>query len=97
MPLDVRVTLKTDEDEFIYTTYRGVRYGSDDIMERLNAGEDVDPEDYYFCTAPFLRLAQRGTFGLMVSFVFRRENVCPRGQNKKFIQFFNFSLKIIDS
>ena len=53
MPLDVRVTLKTDEDEFIYTTYRGVRYGSDDIMERLNAGEDVDPEDYYCRTAHF--------------------------------------------
>ena len=43
MQLDVRVTLKTDDDEFIYMTYRGVRHGPD----------DVDPEDYYFRTAPF--------------------------------------------
>lgn len=52
MQLDVRVTLKTDDGEFIYMTYRGVRHGPDDVIERLNAGEDVDPSDYYFRTAP---------------------------------------------
>ena len=53
MQLDVRVTLKTEDDELIYMTYRGVRHGPDDVMERLNAGDDVDPSDYYFRTAPF--------------------------------------------
>ena len=37
MQLDVRVTLKTDDDEFIYMTYRRVGHGPDDAMDRLNA------------------------------------------------------------
>ena len=53
MQLDVRVTLKTDDGKLIYMTYRGVRHGPDDVMDRLSAGEDVDPSDYYFRTAPF--------------------------------------------
>ena len=51
MQLDVRVTLKTEDGELIYMTYRGVRHGPDDVMERLNAGDDADPTDYYIRTA----------------------------------------------
>ena len=53
MQLDVRVMLKTDDGELIYMTYRGVRHGPDDVVERLNAGDDVDSTDYYFRTAQF--------------------------------------------
>ncbi|MDP6341882.1 MAG: DUF3237 domain-containing protein [Alphaproteobacteria bacterium] len=53
LQLDVRVTLETDDGELIYMTYRGIRHGPDEVMARLNAGEQVDPSEYYFRTAPF--------------------------------------------
>lgn len=51
--LDVRVTLEADDGALIYMTYRGLRHGPDDVMARVNAGEEVDPSEYYFRTAPF--------------------------------------------
>lgn len=53
LQLDVRVTLETDDGALIYMTYRGARHGPDEVMARLNAGEAVDPSEYYFRTAPF--------------------------------------------
>jgi hypothetical protein len=53
LQLDVRLTLETDDGAYIYMTYRGVRHGPEDVMTRLNAGEDVDASEYYFRTAPF--------------------------------------------
>ena len=48
LQLDVRVTLKTDDDALIYMTYRGFRHGPAAVMERLNKGEAVDASEYYF-------------------------------------------------
>jgi hypothetical protein len=53
LQLDVRVTLQTDDGALIYMTYRGLRHGPAEVMERLNKGEEVDPGDYYFRIAPF--------------------------------------------
>lgn len=53
LQLDVRVTLETDDGALIYMTYRGARHGPAEVMARLNAGEAVDPSEYYFRTAPF--------------------------------------------
>lgn len=53
LQLDVRVTLQTDNKDLIYMTYRGIRHGPEEVMERLNRGEDVDPSEYYFRIAPF--------------------------------------------
>ncbi len=53
LQLDVRATLKTDDDALIYMTYRGYRHGPAEVMERLNKGEAVDPSEYYFRVAPF--------------------------------------------
>ncbi|WP_416896476.1 MAG: DUF3237 domain-containing protein [Minwuia sp.] len=50
--LDVRLTLKTDDDALIYMTYGGRRHGPPEVMQRLAAGEDVDPSLYYFRIAP---------------------------------------------
>jgi hypothetical protein len=52
LQLDVRVTLETDDGALIYMTYAGLRHGPADVMARLNAGEAVDPSEYYFRTAP---------------------------------------------
>ena len=53
LQLDVRLTMKTDDDALIYMTYRGARHGPADVIKRLNAGEVVDPSQYYFRMSPF--------------------------------------------
>lgn len=53
LQLDVRITLQTDDDALIYMTYRGIRHGPAEVIERLNNGESVDPSEYYFRTTPF--------------------------------------------
>ncbi|HEX6841938.1 MAG TPA: DUF3237 domain-containing protein [Stellaceae bacterium] len=53
LQLDVRLTLKTDDEQLIGMTYRGVRHGPAAVIERLNRGEPVDASEYYFRIAPF--------------------------------------------
>ena len=53
LQLDVRATLQTDDGALIYMTYRGYRHGPPDVIARLNRGEPVDADAYYFRTAPF--------------------------------------------
>jgi hypothetical protein len=50
--LDVRLTIKTDDGEFIHTWYRGILNVSPEVMGRVQAGENVDPAEYYFRTTP---------------------------------------------
>jgi len=57
MILDVRLLLKTDDDQLIYMSYRGVRHGPPDIMARLNRGEAVEPGSYYFKIQPVFETA----------------------------------------
>ncbi len=52
LTLDVRVTLETSDGALIYMSYRGLRHGPQDVMQRLNAGDEVDPSQYYFRVAP---------------------------------------------
>ena len=51
--MDVRVTLETDDEHLIYMSYRGIRHGPEDVIAMLNAGDEVDPSEYYFRIAPF--------------------------------------------
>ncbi|NIO41349.1 MAG: DUF3237 family protein [Burkholderiales bacterium] len=50
--LDVRLTLKTDDDALIFMTYRGIRHSSPEVAQQLARGEKVDPAAYYFRTCP---------------------------------------------
>ena len=50
--LDARYTLETDRGALIYVVNRGMRQGPPDVLEKLNAGEPVDPGSYYFRTIP---------------------------------------------
>lgn len=52
LTLDVRITLETQDGALIYMSYRGLRHGPESAMNRLNAGEDVDPSEYYFRVTP---------------------------------------------
>ncbi|WP_340084777.1 DUF3237 domain-containing protein [Siminovitchia sp. FSL H7-0308] len=54
---DVRILLKTDDGELILMTYRGIRTGEPEVLQRLDNNEEVDPDEYYFRTAPIFETA----------------------------------------
>jgi hypothetical protein len=49
--LDVRLVLQTGDGANIGMTYRGMRHGPSEVMDKVNKGEFVDPSLYYFRTA----------------------------------------------
>lgn len=55
--LDVRLVLKADDGALIAMTYRGVRHGPKEILERIDRGEVVDPAAYYFRINPLFETA----------------------------------------
>lgn len=48
--LDTRYALETDDGHIIYVQNAGIRHAPPEVMERLNAGQTVDPELVYFRT-----------------------------------------------
>jgi len=50
--LDVRLTLRTDDGHLIYAVSRGFLNISPENYQRIAAGEEVDPSQYYFRTTP---------------------------------------------
>lgn len=52
--LEARYIIQTEQGEMIYVTNRGMRHGPADVLQRLNAGERVDPSLIYFRTAATL-------------------------------------------
>jgi hypothetical protein len=55
--LDVRVVLKTSDDALIAMTYRGIRQGPADVIKRMESGQEVSPDSYYFRMAPTFETA----------------------------------------
>jgi hypothetical protein len=49
--MDVRLTIRTTDGHIVFMHYSGIRTGKPAVLARLNAGETVDPADYYFRTA----------------------------------------------
>lgn len=54
---DVRILLKTDDDELIMMSYRGIRTGPKEVLARLDKGDDVRVDEYYFRTNPIFETA----------------------------------------
>ena len=50
--LDARYTLETSDGALIYVRNRGYRHGPPEVLQRLAAGEAVDPHLYYMRTSP---------------------------------------------
>ncbi|MFJ5383086.1 DUF3237 domain-containing protein [Cupriavidus sp. CER94] len=50
--IEARYVLETDDGARIYIVNAGVRTGSAHVIARLNRGEQVDPSEIYFRTAP---------------------------------------------
>jgi Protein of unknown function (DUF3237) len=55
--LDVRLLLKTSDDTLIGMSYRGVRHGPREVLEKIARGEVVDPSSYYFRINPIFEAA----------------------------------------
>jgi len=49
---DARYTLETDQGYLIYVRNRGIRHAPREVMEKLLAGQPVDPSLVYFRTTP---------------------------------------------
>jgi hypothetical protein len=50
--LDTRYTLKTERGELVYVQNAGIRHAAPDVMQKLLAGQVVDPKLVYFRTVP---------------------------------------------
>ncbi len=50
--LDTRYTIETDKGQLVYVQNGGIRHATPDVMQKLNAGERVDPALVYFRTVP---------------------------------------------
>jgi hypothetical protein len=52
LTLDVRLVFQTDRGTPATMSYRGLRHGPAEVIQRLERGEAVDPASYYFRIAP---------------------------------------------
>ena len=57
MQLDCRMTLETDDGHTICMTYRGLRHGPPEVMDRISRGEAVDASEYYHRVTPYFETA----------------------------------------
>lgn len=55
--LDVRLAFRTVGGSLVTMTYRGLRHGPQQVIERIGRDEPVDPACYYFRIAPFFETA----------------------------------------
>lgn len=53
LEIEARLTLATHDNEKIYVTWKGLRHGPKEVIDRVNRGETVDPGTYYFRTTPY--------------------------------------------
>lgn len=64
---DVRMTLRTDDNAYVWVTYRGIRHGPAEIMEKIASDEPVEPGQHYQRAALFLKPAHHVTTGSTAS------------------------------
>ena len=50
--LDTRYTLETEQGRLVYVQNAGIRHAAPDVMQKLLAGQIVDPKLVYFRTVP---------------------------------------------
>jgi hypothetical protein len=50
--LDTRYTLRTEQGQLVYVQNAGMRHAAPDVMQKLLAGQTVDPKLVYFRTVP---------------------------------------------
>ena len=55
--LDVRLSVRTDDGALVYIAYTGRARASADLVQRLEAGETLGPDRFYFVIAPTFETA----------------------------------------
>jgi hypothetical protein len=55
--LDVRLSVRTDDGAIVYISYTGRARAPADAIERLEAGETLGPDRFYFVIAPTFETA----------------------------------------
>ena len=55
--LEARYMLQTGDSDLITVVNTGIRHGSQEVMQRLANGEEVDPSLYYFRSVPVFETA----------------------------------------
>lgn len=80
--------LLTDDGVVIQVQNFGLRHGPDAVMQRLAAGEDVNPADYYFRTNPRFK-APAGKYSWLNSHIF----VAAGGRYKNSIKLWFFAVR----
>jgi Protein of unknown function (DUF3237) len=51
--IDVRITLRTDDGQHIYMTYRGLNAQGAEYAQKIQRGEAVSATEFYFRTTPY--------------------------------------------
>jgi hypothetical protein len=80
--------IQTDDGIVIQVQNFGLRHGPDAVMQRLAAGEDVDPADYYFRTNPRFK-APEGKYAWLNKSIF----VATGGRYKNSIKLWFFAVR----
>jgi len=57
--LDVRCVMETDDGALIGMTYRGIRHGPKEVLDRIAKGEIVNPTEYYMRVTPYFETASK--------------------------------------
>lgn len=57
--LDARYAIRLDDGTMIYVVNEGIRYGSQEVMDKITRGEPVAPEDVYFRTTPKFEVSNK--------------------------------------
>ena len=55
--LDVRCVMQTNDGALIGMTYRGMRHGPQEVLDRIAKGETVNPSLYYMRATPYFETA----------------------------------------
>jgi hypothetical protein len=58
--LDTRYALQTDGGDIVYVQNAGIRHAAPEVLQKLAAGEPVDPALVYFRTVPTFETAAPG-------------------------------------
>ena len=74
--LDVRLMFEGDDGSAIYCFYNGVLKMTDEIAEKLAAGEEIDGKDMYFRATPYFE-TQSEKYGWL-------NDICTVGKMRSF-------------
>ena len=77
--VDARYTLRTDAGQLIYVSNIGIRHAPPEVIERLNAGKEVDPALVYFRTVAKFETAAADLQWLMRSIFIATGERYPTG------------------